>query len=364
MAIKFAAQSSVSRGVDVASSRFRLALIALAAPLMIVGAAKADAISDFYKGKQVFFVHSGGEGGGYATYAQTFAPYMAKHIPGNPKVVVQSMPGAGGIRLMQFFGSVAPKDGTYLGLVQSGASFVPLMGTAVGTIDPRKLNWIGAMSRVAAVCAAWSTSGIATFQDMLDKEFIVGASGAGSLTETQPALLNKLYGTKIKIVSGYHGANDIYLAMERGELGGRCGSGVQSMDISRPGWVSGGKVKIPIQFAVTRSSGLPDVPTAYELAKDDRVREVMKLVLAPVEMNRPLFTAPDVPKERVEALRAAFHAAIEDPEFLQEARRARLEIEENRGENVAKIIAEAYRLPADIVAVAKEAMTAQGAVNE
>ena len=347
-----------------ASSRFKRASIAVATLLSIVGAAKADAISDFYKGKQLFFIHSGGEGGGYATYAQTFAPYMGKHIPGNPKVVVQAMPGAGGIRLMQFFGSVAAKDGTYLGLVQSGASFVPLMGTAVGTIDPRKLNWIGAMSRVAAVCAAWSTSGISTFEDMLDKEFIVGSSGAGSLTETQPALLNKLYGTKIKIVSGYHGANDIYLAMERGELGGRCGSGVQSLELSRPGWVASGKVKIPIQFAVTRSKGLPDVPTAYELARDDRVREVMKLVLAPVEMNRPLFTAPDVPKERIEALRAAFHAAIEDPDFLQEAKKARLEIDENPGEKVAQIIAEAYRLPADVVAVAKEAMTAQGAANE
>ena len=341
-----------------------LAPIALAASIPILGAAQADPVSDFYRGKQVFFIHSGGEGGGYATYAQTFAPYMGKHIPGNPKVVVQSMPGAGGIRLLQYFGSVAPRDGAYLGLVQSGAPFVPLMGTAAGTIDPRKLNWIGAMSRVAAVCAAWSTSGIATFQDMLDKQFIVGSSGAGSLTETQPALLNKLYGTKIKIVSGYHGATDIYLAMERGELEGRCGSGVQSMEISRPGWVSGGKVRIPIQFAVTRSRGLPDVPTAYELAKDDRVREVMKLVLAPVEMNRPLFTAPDVPKDRIEALRAAFHAAIEDPEFLEDARRARLEVEENPGDNVARIISESYRLSADAVAVAKEAMTAQGAAKD
>ena len=347
-----------------ASSAFLRAAISLATPLLLSGLARADAVSDFYKGKQIYFIHSGGEGGGYATYAQAFAPYMAKHIPGNPKVVVQSMPGAGGIRMMQHFGSVAPKDGTYLGLVQSGASFVPLMGTAVGTIDPRKLNWIGAMSRVAAVCAAWSTSGIATFQDMLDKEFIVGSSGAGSLTETQPALLNKLYGTKIKIVSGYHGATDIYLAMERGELQGRCGSGVPSLEISRPGWFSSGKVKIPIQFAVRRSKLLPDVPTAYELAKDDRTRQVMMLVLAPVEMNRPLFTTPDVPKERLDALRAAFHAAIEDPDFLAEAKKARLEIEENPGENVAQIIADAYKLPPDIIAVAKEAMATQGAANE
>ncbi len=327
-----------------------------ALPLAIAAPANADAVADFYRGKQVFLIQSGGEGGGYSTYAQTFAPFLTKHIPGNPKIIVQSMPGAGGIRMMQHFASVAPRDGTYLGLVQSGAAFAPLLGAAK-TFDPLKINWIGAMSRVASVCAAWHTSGISTWNDLLTKEYIVGSSGAGSLTETQPALLNKLYGTKIRIVSGYQGAHDIYLAMERGELHGRCGSGASSIEISRPGWVRDGKVKIPIQFSVERTRALPDVPTAYELAKDDRVRTVMKLVLAPVEMNRPMLTTPDVPKERLEALRAAFHAAIEDPEFLAAAEKQRLEIEENPGAGVAKIIADAYETPPDILAIAKEAMS-------
>ncbi len=330
-----------------------------ALPLAIAAPANADAVADFYRGKQVFLIQSGGEGGGYSTYAQTFAPFLTKHIPGNPKIIVQSMPGAGGIRMMQHFASVAPRDGTYLGLVQSGAAFAPLLGAAK-TFDPLKINWIGAMSRVASVCAAWHTSGISTWNDLLTKEYIVGSSGAGSLTETQPALLNKLYGTKIRIVSGYQGAHDIYLAMERGELHGRCGSGASSIEISRPGWVRDGKVKIPIQFSVERTRALPDVPTAYELAKDDRVRTVMKLVLAPVEMNRPMLTTPDVPKERLEALRAAFHAAIEDPEFLAAAEKQRLEIEENPGAGVAKIIADAYETPPDILAIAKEAMSFGG----
>ena len=321
--------------------------------------AYADPVADFYRGKQIFLVHSGGEGGGYSTYAQIFAPYLAKYIPGAPRIVVQSMPGAGGIRLLQHFSSIAPRDGTYIGLVQSGAAFAPLLGTA-RTFEPLKINWIGAMSRVAAVCAAWHTSGIVTWQDLMEKQYIVGSSGAGSLTETQPALLNKLYGTKIKIVAGYTGAHDIYLAMERGELHGRCGSGASSIEISRPGWVRDGKVKIPVQFAVERSSALPDVPTVYELARDDRVRSVMKLVLAPNEMNRPLLTTPDVPSARLQALRSAFHAAIEDPEFREIAQKQGLEIDANTGDRVAQIIADAYKLPPDIVATAKEAMSFGG----
>ena len=322
--------------------------------------AQSNAVADFYRGRQVFFVHSGGEGGGYATYAQTFAPYFARYIPGSPKIIVQSMPGAGGVRMMQHFSAVAPRDGAYFGLVQSGASFAPLLEATSAKFDPLKFNWIGAMSRVAAVCAAWHTSGIVTARDLLTKPFIVGSSGAGSLTESQPALLNKLYGANIKIVTGYHGAHDIYLAMERGELQGRCGSGVPSLEISRPGWFASGKVNIPIQFAYERSQLLPDTPTAFELAKDEHTRTVMKLVLAPVEMNRPLMTTPDTPPERVAALRAAFHAAINDPEFLAEAKRARLEIEENTGDRVARVIAEAYALPPEIVRVAREAMSAAG----
>ena len=338
---------------------------AVAALLLLPATALAQsgAVEEFYRGKQINFVHSGGEGGGYASYAQIFAPYFARHLPGQPRALVQSMPGAGGVRLMQHLSSIAPRDATYIGLVQSGVSFAPLLESTSAKFDPLKVNWIGAMSRVAAVCAAWHTSGIATWRDMMTKPFIVGSSGAGSLTESQPALLNKLYGTKIRIVTGYHGAHDIYLAMERGELQGRCGSGVPSLEISRPGWVSEGKVKIPIQFAYERSRDLPDVPTAFELARDEHTRTVMKLVLAPVEMNRPLLTTPEAPPERVAALRAAFHAAINDPEFLAEAKRHKLEIEENSGDRIALIIADAYALPADIVRVAREAMNTAGGGN-
>ncbi len=331
---------------------------ALGAVCVSIGAtgAQANEVEDFYRGKQLFFIHSGDEGGGYSVYAQTFAPFIAKHLPGQPRVVVQSLPGAGGIRLMQHFASRAPRDGTYLGMVQSGAAFAPLLGAAK-TFDPLSIAWVGAMSSVPAVCAAWHTAGIATWDDLLTKEYIVGSSGAGSLTETQPALLNKLYGTKIKIVSGYKGAHEIYLAMERGELHGRCGSGVSSIEISRPGWVREGKVKVPVQFAVERSKALPDVPTVYELAKDERTRMVMRLVLAPVEMNRPILTTPDVPPARLAALRTAFHAAITDPEFIILAKSQRLEIAESRGDAVAQIVADAYAMAPDIVATAKEAMS-------
>jgi tripartite-type tricarboxylate transporter receptor subunit TctC len=335
--------------------------IASIALMAAVSPARADAVADFYHAHPVYLVHSGGEGGGYATYAQVFAAFFPRHMPGNPQIVTQMMPGAGGVREMQHFTSVAPRDGTMIGFVQSGVSFAPLLGQTNATFDAAKLNWLGAMSRVNAVCAAWKGSGVETWRDLVTKPYIVGSSGAGSLTETQPALLNHLFGARIKVVSGYNGANEIYLAMERGELQGRCGSGVPSLELARPGWVSGHKVEIPVQFGFERGSTLPDTPTVYEMARDDRQRAILDLALAPVEMNRPMMTTPGVPAERLAALRAAFHATLNDPDFRAEAARQKLEIEENSAERVTKTIQSAYALPPDIVADARAAMKPGGA---
>ncbi len=341
-------------------NRLLRAGMAGAASILVATLAHADTVADFYRGKQIFLIHSGGEGGGYATYAQVFAAFFPRHLPGQPQIVTQMMPGAGGVRLMQHFATTAPRDGTVIGFVQSGVSFAPLLGATHGTFDARGMNWLGAMSRVNAVCAAWRDAGIATWDDLLAKPYIVGSSGAGSLTDTQPALLNNLFGAHIKVVSGYNGANEIYLAMERGELHGRCGSGVPSLELARPGWVRDRKVDIPVQFGFERGAALPDVPTIYEKAGDDRTRAILDLALAPVEMNRPMMTTPGVPQDRLAALRAAFHETLNDPDFRAEAARQRLEIEENTAARVTRLIADAYALPVEIVRDAQAAMRLGG----
>lgn len=311
--------------------------------------ASSQTVEAFYKGKQISFVVSTGEGGGYSTYAQAFAPYLSKHLPGNPTVVIQYMPGAGGIRAMMHLFSAAPKDGTAIGLVHAGVPFAPLFELNGANFDPRQMNWIGSMSQSPAICVSWSASKITTAKDIFEKEYIVGGTGGGSQLETFPQMLNKLFGTKIKIISGYKGSNDIFLAMERGEVQGRCGGGLTSLKTARPDWLRDKKVAFPIVIAMRRMKELPDVPAAAEFAKDERARQILQLVVASKDMDRPIVAPPGVPAERVKALQAAFHAAINDPEFLAVAAKQKLEIDEVSGEEVAEIIRSSFTLPRDII---------------
>ena len=342
--------------------RPKLATLALA--LSVCSGAHADPISDFYRGRSISLILSAGAGGGYASYAQAFAPYFSAHIPGNPNIIIQNMPGGGGIRAMLYLNSVAPKDGTTLGLVHSSVPFAPLYGTKSASFDPRAMNWIGSIDASTGICVTWHTSGIATWQDMLTKPFTVGSTGAGSQMETMPLMLDNLFGTKIKVIAGYVGGNDIYLAMERGEVQGRCGGLISSIRSTRPDWFPQKKVNVPIQIARTRNPIFPDAPAISEFAKDDRTRKILQLVLAPLEMDRPILTPPGVPAERVAALRTAFHAAMNDPAFIAQAERESLEIGEVSGAGVARILNDAFALPPDIAQAAAAAIGASKASGE
>jgi tripartite-type tricarboxylate transporter receptor subunit TctC len=335
--------------------------ILFGAVALALSPARAGAADDFYKGRQISWILSADVGGGYAGYARAFAPFLASHIPGNPSIVIQHMPGAGGIRAMNYFEHVAPRDGTVLGLVHSSVPFAPLYGVKGAKFDPRQMHWIGSLDVNTAICIAWHGSGIRTWQDVLEKEFTVGGSGAGSQMETMPAVLNKLFGTRMKVVSGYKGGNEIYLAMERGEVDGRCGGLVSSINSTRPDWFAQKKIAVPIVAALERSPLFPDVPAVAEFAKDARSRQILQLFVAPQAMDRPILAPPGVPSERVAVLRSAFHAAMNDPGFIAEAKKQHLEIAEVAGDRVAETIADAYALPPDIVRAATEAMSVTGA---
>ncbi len=176
-------------------------VLVLALALCLGAGARADPVADFYRGRSINWILSAGAGGGYASYAQAFAPYFAAHIPGNPPIVIQNMPGGGGIRAMLYLNAVAPKDGTTLGLVHSSVPFAPLYGIKAASFDPRRMNWIGSIDASTGICVAWHKSGIATWQDMLTKPFTVGSTGAGSQMETMPIMLDNLFGTKIKVIA-------------------------------------------------------------------------------------------------------------------------------------------------------------------
>src|SRR5258706_2926169 len=261
----------------------------IAAGLMALALApsvsRAASVEDFYKGRQITMILSADAGGGYGSYANAFAPYLSAHIPGKPKIIVQYMPGAGGLRAMNYLYSAAPKDGTIIALVHSSVPFAHVYGMSAAKFDPRKMNWIGSINATSGICVAWASSNIRIWQDLFDKQFLVGSSGAGSQMETIPMMLNKLFGTKIKVISGYRGGIEVYLAMERGEVHGRCGGLISSIRSTRPDWFSQKKINVPIQVTLERDPRFPDVPAGVQVGKDARTQPIPELGPSPPDMG-------------------------------------------------------------------------------
>jgi tripartite-type tricarboxylate transporter receptor subunit TctC len=336
--------------------------LALALVLFATGnASAAQSVEQFYAGRTVRLFLSADAGGGYASYAIAFAPYLAAHIPGKPRIIVDYMPGAGGIRAMNFLYANARKDGSMLGLVHSSVPFAPLYGIGGAQFDSQKMNWLGSLNATSGICVAWHESGVRTWQDLFEKDYFVGGSGAGSQMETLPMMLNKLFGTKIRVISGYEGGNDVYVAMERGEVNGRCGTLVSSINATRPDWFAQKKVYVPVQIALERDPMFPDSVAIGELAKDDLTRKIIQLVLAPMGMDRPFLAPPGIPADRLAALRTAFHDAMNDPAFVANAKRVNIEIKEVAHTRVAEILRTAYAMPPEVVQAANSAMNLTGA---
>jgi tripartite-type tricarboxylate transporter receptor subunit TctC len=328
--------------------------LAGAAVLALAGVQASAETTPFYQGKQIRVVISTGVAGGYAAYAHLLTQFLGNHLAGNPSFIVQSMPGGGGIRATNYLYVQGPRDGTMLGMIHSTAPLAPLYGASGAQYDPRNFVWVGSMNSARGLCLAWHTSPIKTWQDMLTKEFIVGSSGAGSQMEVLPAMMNRFLGTKMKIISGYKNGTDIFIAMERGEVQGRCGGLLGVLQLTHPDWLPEHKVTVPIQFAAERNPLFPDSPAVTEFIHQDLARRVFTLAFATQDMDRPVLAPPGLPVARAKELRAAFEATMNDPSFMVEAKRENLDIDWVSGQKVADIIAEAYAMPADVIGAARE----------
>jgi tripartite-type tricarboxylate transporter receptor subunit TctC len=326
--------------------------ILLTAPV----AGSAQEATAFFKGKTIRMVISTGVAGGYAEYARAMAEHMGRHIAGNPGFFVQSMPGAGGLLAANYLYTQAPQDGTTIGIVHSSVPLAPLWGTKGARFDTQKFNWLGSLDRVDGMCIAWHASPIRNWADMLAKEYTVGSSGAGSQMDTFPAILNKLFGTKIKVIAGYKDGTEVYIAMERGELDGRCGGQLTVIRSTRPHWITEKKFRVPILIAHERSKEFPDTPTIMEFVKDEATRQQLDLVMLTQSLDRPVMLPPGVPAERVKEMRAAFDATMADPAFRTEIDRRNLHVDPVSGEEMSKAFARAYALPPEIIAGAREMM--------
>jgi tripartite-type tricarboxylate transporter receptor subunit TctC len=305
-------------------------------------AAFAQTPAEFYKGKNIEIQVNVSVGGGYDLYARMLARHISRHIPGNPTVIVQNMPGGGGMRLANWLYNVAPKDGTVFGAVARAMAFEPLLGNTGAHYDGRSFNYIGSANDEVSVCVAWYNTGIKTFEDAQQKELVVGSGGVSDDTYQYPALLNNMFGAKFKMVPGYPGGNDINLAMERGETQGRCSIPWSTVKATRRFWIDENKVNLLMQYSLSKHPDLPNVPLVMDLAKNDEQRTILKLIFGRQVMGRPFAAPPGVPKARADALRKAFAETMADRAFLAEAEKAQLEVTPVPGETIASLVQEVY----------------------
>ena len=317
--------------------------------LVAASTAQAQTPAEFYKGKNVDMYIGYSVGGGYDVYGRLVARFIGKHIPGNPTVVVKNMEGAGSMRLANWIYNVGPKDGTVMGTVARGIAFDTLFGMPGAQFDGNKYTWIGSANDEVSVCVAWHTSGVTKFEQLMEKEMIVGGTGGSADTDQFPKVINAVLGTKMKVVAGYPGGNDINLAMERGEVSGRCGWSWSSVKSTQAAWLKDKKINVLVQLSLAKHEDIPEIPLIMDLAKTDEQKQIFKLIFARQVLGRPFLAPPGVPADRVAALRQAFMDTMKDPEFLAEADKMKLEITAVSGQELQKIVQEAYETPKDVV---------------
>jgi tripartite-type tricarboxylate transporter receptor subunit TctC len=268
--------------------------------------------------------------------------------------VPKNMEGAGSLRLVNWLYNVAPKDGSAFATIGRGTAFNPILGIPGAQFEGPKFTWIGSANDEVSVCATWHTTGVTKFDELMTKEIAVGGTGASDDTVQFPRVLNGVLGTKMKIVSGYPGGNDAVLAMERGEVHGRCGWSWSSVMATHKNWLDEKKINILLQLALQKHPDLPNVPLVTELAKTDEQKQILRLIFARQVMGRPFVAPPGIPQDRAEALRKAFMDTMKDKEFLAEAEKAGLEITPVPGEQIQKLVQDVYNTPPEIAKKAAE----------
>ena len=335
---------------------FALVFVLLALP----GAARAqDAVADFYRGKNLNLIVGYSAGGGYDTYARILARHLGRHIPGNPSVVVQNMPGAGSLKLANFLFNVAPKDGATIGTFSRGMAMEPLIGGTNVAFDATKFAWLGSGTNEVSVFAVWHTAPIRTWQDMLEKPFTVGGEGSGSDPDIYALLLKNAFGAKLKLISGYPGTAEIAIALERGEVDFAGELVVVEPEGAAAAMDHREEGALPVQLNLARGAELQDVPAIMEFAKEERQRLMLKLILSRQEMARPFAAPPGVPEDRLAALRKALDDAWADPELQAEMKARGQEVNPVGGAALHKMVAELYTTPKDVVDETRKAIGGQ-----
>ncbi len=307
---------------------------ALLVGLALASPARADPVADFYRGRTITLVVGYGPSGGYDLFGRMMARHLGRHIPGNPSIVVQNMPGAGSLRATNWLYSVAPRDGTVFGIIARDMPLLAILGTnPAATFDPRKFTWLGSasdFSRDAYLLMVRADAPAHSIEEARrpgGPPLVLGGTAVGAAGSDVPIVLRDTLGINVKLVEGYPDSGAIFLAVDRGEIGGRTVD-LSSMKSFRPGWMTpNGGMRALVQFArATRHPDFPDVPTARELARNDAARALIAFAEESYKISRPFAAPPDVPADRAKALQDAFMAVHQDKEYLDEAARLRMEV--------------------------------------
>ena len=321
-----------------------------------VAAAPADPAS-FYRGRTIQLLIGFGPTGGYDTYARTLARFMGKHIPGNPTIVPQNMPGAGSLKVANYIYNVAPKDGTVIATFARGLPMERLLGRTAGQqFDATKFTWIGSITDEPSVCAFWHTSAVHTWEDMKSKTYKLGGSGLLTDLDIYSNVLHNLFGLKSRLISGFPGGADVVLAMQRREVDGRCGWSWSSLSGLDRQMLDDKLVTVPLQLGVEKIPELANVPHVLDLTDDPKEKAALRLIFSRQAMARPFAAGPNLPPERAKALRDAFDATMKDPAFLADMQRQKLEVRPVSGAQLDELVREVYAYPADVVKIAAEAI--------
>src|SRR5215468_2806054 len=319
--------------------------------------ASAQTPEQFYAGKTIDFVIGYPTGGANDVWARVLARHIGKYIPGKPNVIPKNQPGAGSFLAVNTVYSVSPKDGTVLAIGAPTIALDEKLGTQGVRFKTAEFGWIGRSDALINIVFTWQTSKVKTFADAQKYEATLSGTGAGSTVSIYPTVMNNVYGTKFKIIMGYKGSAEAQLAVERGEVEGHSTSWV-AVKVGHPDWRPSKKISILAQFALTPHPDLKDIPTAVSLARNDEERQIVSTIMAAAEVGSAFFTTPGVPADRLNALRRAFDATMQEPEFLADVEKTRLTVSPMKGEDLQRLVKQVSDLPPQLSEKVRQAYTA------
>jgi tripartite-type tricarboxylate transporter receptor subunit TctC len=339
------------RPLDTATSsstqRSCVVLAALLAPTLLMFGAGFSHAADFYAGRTLTLIVGSDAGGGYDTYSRLLGRHISKYIPGAPAIVVQNVPGGGGIRAAQTLYAQSPKDGATIANLRASTLLDSILGVSAPEIDPAKYNWVGNMASDTDLCSFWSTSGIKTIDDLRKRPTLVGASGKGAQNYSFTNAINHFLGTKMKIILGYKGMGDRLVALQGGELQGNCGINSSSIVSIHGDLLSSGQLVPVMQSGLIPYPALKDVPLTQSFATNEKDRRTLETLFSQMSIARVFAAPPGVPSDRVTILRTAFMKAMNDPALKAEAEHMKLDLLATSGQDVAAIVQSMADIPAD-----------------